>query len=43
MTSWEIAKRWFNFGALEVDADRLTMRIVDTARASPFSLTLARR
>ncbi|HKG02077.1 MAG TPA: alkaline phosphatase D family protein, partial [Conexibacter sp.] len=43
VTSWEIAKRWFNFGALEVDADRLTMRIVDTAGASPFSLTLARR
>jgi len=43
VTSWEIAKRWFNFGALEVDADRLTMRIVDTAGESPFSLPLARR
>jgi len=31
------------FGALEDDADRLTMRIVDTAGESPFSLPLARR
>jgi alkaline phosphatase D len=42
VTSWEEAKRWFNFGELEVRADgRLTARIVDTAGSTVFSLELA--
>jgi alkaline phosphatase D len=42
VTSWEQAKRWFNFGTLEVGADgRLTAKVVNTAGEPQFSLTLA--
>ena len=41
VTSWEEAKRWFNFGELAVARDgRLTARIVDTAGTTLFSLEL---
>jgi alkaline phosphatase D len=43
VTSWELAKRWFNFGSLEADADELTMQIVDTAGERRFALTIPRR
>jgi alkaline phosphatase D len=42
VTTWEEAKRWFNFGTLEVDRNgRLTAAIVNTAGERVFSLTLA--
>jgi alkaline phosphatase D len=42
VTTWEEAKRWLNFGTLEVARNgRLTARIVNTAGDAPFSLTLA--
>jgi alkaline phosphatase D len=42
VTSWTEAKRWFNFGTLEVDEDgALTAGIVDTAGQPVFSLELA--
>jgi alkaline phosphatase D len=42
VTTWEEAKRWFNFGTLEVDrSGRLTAAIVNTAGERVFSLTLA--
>jgi alkaline phosphatase D len=41
VTSWTEAKRWFNFGTLEVGADGdLTAQIVNTAGDPQFSLTL---
>jgi alkaline phosphatase D len=41
VTSWDEAKRWFNFGTLEVEADGgLTAEIIDTAGEPRFSLTL---
>jgi alkaline phosphatase D len=44
VTGWEEAKRWFNFGTLELARDgRLTARIVNTAGAAQFSLTLTPR
>jgi alkaline phosphatase D len=43
-TSWEEAKRFFNFGTLQVERDgRLTAAIVNTAGATQFSLTLTPR
>jgi alkaline phosphatase D len=42
VTTWEEAKRWFNFGELTVRRNgRLTARIVDTAGSTLFSLELA--
>jgi alkaline phosphatase D len=42
VTSWDEAKRWFNFGVLEVATDgRLTASIVDTAGQSLYSIELA--
>ena len=42
VTSWAEAKRWFNFGTLEVATDgTLTAAIVDTAGHVQFSLELA--
>jgi hypothetical protein len=44
VTSWQEAKRWFNFGTLEVDrAGRLTAKIVDTAGETRFTVTLTPR
>jgi alkaline phosphatase D len=44
VTNWEEAKRWFNFGTLEVDAGgKLTAEVVDTAGEPRFSLTLEPR
>lgn len=44
VTSWEQAKRWFNFGTLEVGAGgELTAEVVDTAGQPQFSLTLEPR
>jgi alkaline phosphatase D len=41
VTSWEDAKRFFNFGTLELDRDgELTAEIVNTAGQEQFSLTL---
>jgi alkaline phosphatase D len=41
VTSWAEAKRWFNFGTLEVAEDgTLTAGIVDTAGETEFSLEL---
>jgi alkaline phosphatase D len=40
--TWADAKRWFNFGTLEVDAaGRLSAGIVNTAGAAVYELTLA--
>jgi alkaline phosphatase D len=42
VTSWEEAKRWLNFGTLEIDrAGRLTAEIVNTAGETQFSVTVA--
>jgi hypothetical protein len=42
VTSWTEAKRWFNFGTLEVDArGQLTLGIANTAGESVFSQTLS--
>jgi alkaline phosphatase D len=44
VTSWDQAKRWFNFGTLEVGAGgELKAGVVDTAGEPQFSLTLAPR
>ena len=44
VTSWDQAKRWFNFGTLELGAGgRLTAEVVDTAGEPKFSLTLEPR
>jgi alkaline phosphatase D len=41
VTTWDEAKRWFNFGTLEFDRDgELTAEIVNTAGQTQFSLTL---
>ena len=41
VTSWEAAKRWFNFGVLEVARNgRLTASIVDTSGETLFSVAL---
>jgi alkaline phosphatase D len=41
VTTWDEAKEWFNFGALEIDADgSLTASIINTAGASVFELQL---
>jgi alkaline phosphatase D len=41
VTTWAEAKRWFNFGMLEVSRDgTLIARIVDTAGQNRFSLEL---
>ena len=41
VTTWEDAKRFFNFGTLELDRDgELTAEIVNTAGQEQFSLTL---
>jgi alkaline phosphatase D len=41
VTSWTEAKRWFNFGTLEVAADgTLTAGIADTAGETEFELEL---
>jgi alkaline phosphatase D len=41
VTTWQEAKRWLNFGTLEVDGDgRLTAEIVNTAGETRFSVTL---
>jgi alkaline phosphatase D len=41
VTSWEEAKRWFNFGTLEVGAaGDLKAEVIDTAGRPQFSLTL---
>jgi alkaline phosphatase D len=43
-TSWEEAKKWLNFGTLELDRHgTLTARIVNTAGERKFSLTLTPR
>jgi len=42
VTSWTEAKRWFNFGTLEVAGDgTMTAAVVDTAGQTRFSLQLA--
>jgi alkaline phosphatase D len=44
VTSWELAKQWFNFGTLEVEADgELTAEVVDTAGEPRFSIELEPR
>jgi alkaline phosphatase D len=44
VTSWQEAKRWLNFGTLELDRDgRLTAEIVNTAGETQFSVTLTPR
>jgi alkaline phosphatase D len=44
VTSWSEAKRWLNFGTLELDRDgQLTAEIVNTAGQTQFSLTLRPR
>jgi alkaline phosphatase D len=44
VTSWQEAKRWLNFGTLELDrGGRLTAEIVNTAGETKFSLTLTPR
>jgi alkaline phosphatase D len=44
VTSWDQAKQWFNFGALEVGAEGdLTAEVIDTAGEPQFSLTLRPR
>jgi alkaline phosphatase D len=41
VTTWQEAKRWLNFGTLELDEDgALTAEIVNSAGQSQFSLTL---
>jgi hypothetical protein len=41
VTSWSDAKRWFNFGTVEVARDgTLVASIVDTAENTRFSLEL---
>jgi alkaline phosphatase D len=41
VTSWQEAKRWLNFGTLELDRDgRLTAEVVNTAGEMQFSLTI---
>jgi alkaline phosphatase D len=41
VTNWAEAKRWFNFGVLDVERDGdLTAEVVDTAGDLQFSLTL---
>ena len=41
ITDWEQAKRWFNFGTLEIGAEGdLTAEVIDTAGQPRFSLTL---
>lgn len=41
VTSWDEAKRWFNFGTLEVGAaGELKAEVIDTAGQPQFSLTL---
>jgi alkaline phosphatase D len=43
VTSWTLAKRWFNYGTLEIDpAGSLRARIVNSAGESQFDLVLAR-
>jgi hypothetical protein len=40
--NWNQAKRWFNFGTLEVDAGGdLTARVINTAGKPKFSLSLS--
>jgi alkaline phosphatase D len=42
VTSWDEAKRWFNFGTLEIARDgTLTLGVVNTNGERPFSLTLS--
>jgi alkaline phosphatase D len=44
VTTWDEAKRWFNFGTLEFDRDgELTAEIVNTAGQTQFSMTLTPR
>jgi hypothetical protein len=44
VTSWDQAKRWFNFGTLEIGAGGdLTAEVVDTAGEPQFRLTLEPR
>jgi alkaline phosphatase D len=44
VTSWDEAKRWFNFGTLEIEAGGdLTAEVVDTAGEPQFSVTLEPR
>jgi alkaline phosphatase D len=44
VTSWDEAKRWFNFGTLEIGAGGdLTAEVVDTAGEPQFSITLEAR
>ena len=44
VTSWDQAKQWFNFGAVEVGATGdLTAEVIDTAGEPQFSLTLRPR
>jgi alkaline phosphatase D len=44
VTNWEQAKRWFNFGTLEVETDGdLTAEVVDTAGVPLFSVTVEGR
>jgi alkaline phosphatase D len=44
VTSWDQAKRWFNFGTLEIGAGGdLTAEVVDTAGEPQFSLTVEPR
>jgi len=42
VTSWDEAKRWFNFGALEIDeGGALRLHVIDTGGESQFGLELA--
>jgi hypothetical protein len=42
VTSWGVAKHWFNFGELAFSRDgSLTMRIINTANEIQFERTLA--
>jgi hypothetical protein len=44
VTSWEQAKRFFNFGTIEVERDgELTAEIVNTEGETQFSVTLMPR
>jgi alkaline phosphatase D len=44
VTSWDQAKRWFNFGTLEVEADGdLTAEVIDTAGEPRFTLEVEPR
>jgi hypothetical protein len=41
VTNWDEAKRWFNFGTLEIGArGDLTAQVVDTAGEPRFSVVL---